>query len=47
MSDEERSRLSKWPHDIDSGLGLACQTHVEGDIEVRKHGGFWGQKIDQ
>lgn len=47
MSDGERQRLSKWPHDLDSGLRLACQTHVEGDIDVRKHGGFWGQDIDQ
>lgn len=47
MDEEERSRLSKWPHDLDSGLRLACQTHVEGDVAVRKHGGFWGQKTDQ
>lgn len=46
MGEEERSRLSKWPHDLDSGLRLACRTRVEGDIEVVKHGGFWGQKVD-
>lgn len=46
MSEEERSRLSKWPHDLDSGLRLACQTRVEGDVEVTKYGGFWGQKRD-
>lgn len=47
MEEEERSRLSKWPHDLESGLRLACQTRVEGDIEVEKHGGFWGQKADR
>jgi ferredoxin len=47
MTDDERGRLSKWPHDPDSGLRLACQTHVEGDLEVRKHGGFWGQKVGE
>ncbi|MEM4781953.1 MAG: 2Fe-2S iron-sulfur cluster-binding protein [Halalkalicoccus sp.] len=46
MDEEERKRLSKWPHDLDSGLRLACQTRVGGDITVRKHGGFWGQKTD-
>lgn len=47
MTERERERLSKWPHDLDSGLRLACQTRVEGDLEVRKHGGFWGQKVDE
>ncbi|MDL5360778.1 2Fe-2S iron-sulfur cluster-binding protein [Halalkalicoccus sp. NIPERK01] len=47
MGEKERKRLSKWPHDLESGLRLACQTHVEGDVEVTKHGGFWGQKTDQ
>lgn len=47
MGEDERQRLSKWPHDLDSGLRLACQTHVEGDLTVRKHGGFWGQDVDQ
>lgn len=46
MEEDERKRLSKWPHDLDSGLRLACQTRVKEDIEVRKHGGFWGQKIE-
>ena len=45
MTDDERARLSKWPHDLDSGLRLACQTRIEGDLTVRKHRGFWGQKI--
>lgn len=46
MGSDEKRRLSFPPHDLDSGLRLACQTRVRGDIEVRKHGGFWGQKIE-
>ncbi|WP_254766077.1 2Fe-2S iron-sulfur cluster-binding protein [Salinilacihabitans rarus] len=42
----ERRRLSLPPHDPDAGLRLACQTRVEGDVEVTKHGGFWGQKVE-
>ena len=42
----ERRRLSIPPHDPDSGLRLSCQTRVEGDLEVRKHGGFWGQNVE-
>lgn len=45
-TDRERRRLSVRPHDPDSGLRLSCQTRVEGDLTVTKHGGFWGQKID-
>lgn len=40
---QERRRLSFPPHDPDDGLRLACQTRVEGDLRVEKHGGFWGQ----
>ncbi len=43
----ERNRLSKPPHDRDSGLRLACQTRVLGDVDVRKYGGFWGQKVER
>lgn len=42
----ERRRLSWPPHDPESGLRLACQTRVEGDVTVTKHDGFWGQKVD-
>ncbi|WP_458206593.1 2Fe-2S iron-sulfur cluster-binding protein [Haladaptatus sp. NG-SE-30] len=42
---KEERRLSKTPHDPESGLRLACQTRVLGDVDVQKHGGFWGQKI--
>jgi len=39
----ERVRLSVPPHTLDSGLRLACQVSVTGDLLVRKDGGFWGQ----
>jgi len=39
----EMRRLSFPPHTPEDGLRLACQTSVRGDIEVRKHDGFWGQ----
>ncbi len=45
-TDRERWRLGFPPHDADSGLRLACQTRVEGDLEVRKYGGFWGQHTE-
>jgi ferredoxin len=41
----ERGRLSVPPHDPESGLRLACQTRVYGDIAVTKHPGFWGHHI--
>lgn len=41
----ERRRLSFPPHDPDSGLRLACQTEVYGDIAVEKGDGFWGQHV--
>jgi ferredoxin len=41
----ERGRLSIPPHTPDSGLRLACQTRVYGDIEVTKHPGFWGHCV--
>lgn len=43
----ERTRLSVPPHDPDSGLRLACQTTVEGDLTVRKYSGFWGQHVEE
>lgn len=46
-TDRERLRLSVPPHDPESGLRLACQTRVEGDLVVRKHPGFWGQHVDR
>ncbi|WP_049971069.1 2Fe-2S iron-sulfur cluster-binding protein [Haladaptatus cibarius] len=41
---KEKSRLSKPPHDPESGLRLSCQTRVLGDVTVEKYSGFWGQK---
>ncbi len=46
-TDRERRRLAFPPHDRESGLRLSCQTRVDGDLTVRKHDGFWGQKIDR
>jgi ferredoxin len=42
----ERVRLSVPPHDSDTGLRLACQTRVYGDITVKKYPGFWGHHTD-
>ena len=42
----ERWRLGFPPHDREAGLRLACQCRVEGDLEVQKHPGFWGQQAD-
>lgn len=46
MGSRERQRLSFPPHSLDSGLRLACQTRVQGDLVVEKHEGFWGQHVD-
>jgi ferredoxin len=43
----ERWRLDFPPHDASSGLRLACQTRVEGDLTVEKFPGFWGQRVGQ
>ncbi|SNZ16102.1 Ferredoxin [Natronoarchaeum philippinense] len=43
----EERRLSFPPHDPHDGLRLACQTTVQGDVEVTKHEGFWGQNVDE
>lgn len=43
----EGVRLSVPPHDPGSGLRLACQTRVEGDVTVEKWPGFWGQHTDR
>ena len=40
----ERWRLSFPPHKKGSGLRLACQCRVLGDIEIKKRPGLWGQK---
>ncbi len=45
MAGGERRRLSLPPHDPGDGLRLACQTRVQGDVTVLKHGGYFGQKV--
>lgn len=40
----ERLRLRLPPHDLASGLRLACQVKVLGDVEVTKRAGFFGTK---
>ncbi|PSP75965.1 (2Fe-2S)-binding protein [Halobacteriales archaeon QS_3_64_16] len=47
MGEAERRRLAFPPHDLDSGLRLACQIRVEGDLTVEKHPGFWGQHAEE
>ncbi len=41
----EQQRLSVPPHAADTPLRLACQTRIEGDIDVIKYPGFWGQHV--
>ena len=41
-TDAERRRLRLPPHHQDSGLRLACQVTVLGDLTVTKHPGFFG-----
>lgn len=43
-TDAEQRRLGAFPHQQGSGLRLACQCRVLGDVEVTKHGGLWGQR---
>jgi len=42
----EQRRLGLPPHRAGSGLRLACQVSVLGDIEVTKHRGIWGQRVE-
>ena len=43
----EKWRLNFPPHKKESGLRLACQVKVLGDLEIKKHPGIWGDKKDQ
>ncbi|ESS03040.1 MAG: ferredoxin [uncultured archaeon A07HR67] len=42
---KETARLWFPPHHPSHDIRLACQTRVEGDVEVTKGDGFWGQHI--
>lgn len=43
----EQRRLDLPPHEESDGLRLSCQTCVRGDLEVTKHGGLWGQHLEE
>lgn len=43
----EKLRLALPPHDRASGLRLACQVSVLGDVVVTKYEGFWGQRTEK
>lgn len=47
MTSREKWRLGFPPHKKDSGLRLACQCQVLGDLKVKKMPGFWGHKVDK
>ncbi len=40
----EKLRMRVPPHAADSGLRLACQVSVLGDLTVTKYDGLWGQR---
>ena len=42
----ESWRLGFPPHQRTSGLRLACQCKVLGDLQLTKHGGLWGHRKD-
>ena len=44
MTKVEKWRLGFPPHHSDSGLRLACQCKVFGDLQIEKRGGLWGSK---
>lgn len=46
MTKVEKWRLGFPPHRSDSGLRLACQVRVMGDLVVTKHSGLWGHHLD-
>ncbi len=46
-SEAERKRFQQLPHRADSGLRLACQYSVVGDIKVTKYKGIWGQRAEE
>ena len=47
LTPAEKRRLALPPHKPERGLRLACQVRVDGNIEVTKHPGFFGQRADE
>jgi ferredoxin len=45
-TEAEARRLQFFPHRPDSGLRLACQCSVLGDVTVTKYEGLWGQRTE-
>jgi hypothetical protein len=44
MTGVERWRLNFPPHHSQSGLRLACQCKVMGDLRIEKWEGLWGNR---
>ncbi len=47
MTRVEKWRLGFPPHVRKSGLRLACQCKVLGDLKITKHAGLWGHRQEQ
>lgn len=47
MTLAERIRLALPPHNPRHGLRLACQCQVQGDVQVTKYEGLWGQQVER
>jgi hypothetical protein len=45
-TEAELQRFRAFPHQPDSGLRLACQCSVQGDVTVTKYDGLFGQHVD-
>jgi ferredoxin len=45
-TEAEQRRLGAFPHHQSSGLRLACQCTVQGDVRVIKHAGLWGTRSE-
>ena len=43
----ERVRLELPPHGPETGLRLACQCKILGDLVVTKHPGFFGSRVEK
>ena len=46
MTAVEKWRLNFPPHHAGSGLRLACQCKVMGDLKIQKYGGMWGNQTN-